>query len=228
MTESDKSALDNSLPHDDKKDKADKFEIIVTVLLGLTTILGAFAAYCAALWGGEMQSNYTKSVAVTNHANTVYLEALNELSAFEMDDLRDDIIYSEWKENLEKGDTEDARYFFTKLSEGLQKDLEQDPADVSAYEREQLANMDSIQTRFKESDELFNESEELMQKGNSANKYGDDFTLATVLFTIVLFFLGLASIKTKESIKKVYIIFAVAVLVLSLIRMITVPFPFLQ
>ncbi len=212
----------------DKHEKADKIEIFITILLGLTTILGAFAAYCAALWGGEMQSSYTKSVTMTNHANTVYLESLNDLSAFGMLDLKDDIIYSQWKENLEKGDLADAQYFFTKLSEGLQKDLADNPADVSEYDKEQIAAMDSIQAGFKESDRLYDEAEDLMQKGNTANKYGDDFTLSTVLFTVVLFFLGLASLKTKDSLRKIYVIFSCVVLLISLIRMFTIPFPFLQ
>jgi len=48
-----------------KDEKATKLEIIITVLLGLATVLGAFAAYCAALWGGNQQSFYTQSLAET-------------------------------------------------------------------------------------------------------------------------------------------------------------------
>lgn len=211
-----------------KDEKVDKSEIFITVLLGLTTMLGAFAAYCSALWGGVQQSNYAQSVTMTNHANTVYLEALSEQSTLGMDDLRDDIIYSLWKDNLAKGDTEDAEYFFSKLSEGLQKDLADNPADVSEYDKEQLAASESIQMRFKESNELYDEADEWMQKGNFANTYGDDFTLSTLLFTIVLFFLGLAALKTKDSIRRVYIVFSLVILVFSLVRMFTIPLPFLQ
>jgi hypothetical protein len=194
-------------------------------LLGVSTVLGALAAYFAALWGGEMQSSYSKSITETNHANTVYLEALNDLSAFEMDDLRDDIIYSQWKENLQKGDQQDALYFFSKLSEGLQKDLAEDPADVSEYERQKLATADSIQAQFVLANKMHDTAEELMNKGNDANKHGDDFTLCTVLFTIVLFFLGLASLKTKPGIQKIYVIMASVVLVISIVRLLTIPFP---
>lgn len=214
----------------DAKDpeKATKLEIIITILLGATTILGAFAAYCSALWGGEMQNSYTSSVTVTNHANTVYLEALNDLTAFEMNDMKDDIIYTQWKDNTEKGDVEDAHYFFSKLSEGLQKDLSDNPKDVSEYDKEQAANLDSINARLNESVHMSDSAKTLMTKGNSANKYGDDFTLCTVLFTIVLFFLGLASLKTHSTMQKTYVMIAGVILVLSLIRMVTIPFPFLQ
>jgi len=209
-------------------EKATKLEIIITVLLGLTTILGAFAAYCSALWGGEMQSSYTQSVTVTNHGNTIYLEALSDLNSFEVNDMKDDIIYSQWKENTEKGDTEDAAYFFTKLSPGLQKDLSEDPKDVSEYDKEQSAYLDSIMSRMDEADHHNDSAKVLLTKGNGANKFGDDFTLCTVLFTVVLFFLGLASLKTHSTMQKTYVMLGVAIFVLSLIRMVTIPFPFFQ
>jgi hypothetical protein len=207
-------------------EKATKLEVVITVLLGVTTILGAFAAYCSALWGGEMQTSYTQSVTVTNHANTIYLEALSDLNSFQVNDMKDDIIYSEWKDNTEKGDHETAAYFFSKLSEGLQKDLSDNPKDVSEYEKEQNAYLDSINLRLSQSVQLNDSAKILLTKGNSANKVGDDFTLCTVLFTIVLFFLGLASLKTRSTMQKTYVMLAVVILVLSLVRLVTIPFPF--
>lgn len=212
----------------DVPEKATRLEVIITILLGITTILGAFAAYCSALWGGEMQNSYTSSVTVTNHGNTIYLEALSDLNSFEVNDMKDDIIYSEWKENTEKGDAEDAAYFFTKLSPGLQKDLSDDPKDVSEYDKEQAAYLDSIMARLGDAEHYNDSAKVLMTKGNSANKYGDDFTLCTVLFTVVLFFLGLASLKTHSVMQKTYVIISVVILVLSFIRMVTIPFPFMQ
>jgi len=175
-----------------------------------------------------MQNSYTSSVTVTNHGNTIYLEALSDLNSFEVNDMKDDIIYSEWKENTEKGDAEDAAYFFTKLSPGLQKDLSDDPKDVSEYDKEQAAYLDSIMARLGDAEHYNDSAKVLMTKGNSANKYGDDFTLCTVLFTVVLFFLGLASLKTHSTMQKTYVIISVVILVLSFIRMVTIPFPFMQ
>ena len=56
----------NTAAKTEEPEKATRIEVIITILLGLTTILGAFAAYCSALWGGEMQTSYTQSVTVTN------------------------------------------------------------------------------------------------------------------------------------------------------------------
>jgi hypothetical protein len=207
------------------EEKSTRIEIIITVLLGLATLLGATGAYFSALWGGTQHSNYIKSVTETNHANTTYLEALNEQSNFNMDDLKDDLIYAEWKNNYLKGDKVDADYYFLKLSEGLQKDLTDNPNDISEYEKEQKEKEGKIESRFVESYTYQDIADSLMKVGETANKNGDDFTLTTVLFTVVLFFLGLASLKTKEKIQKVYVIFAAVVFIASLIKMLTIPFP---
>jgi hypothetical protein len=217
------TTIENSAPV--AGEKTTRHELIVTILLGAATVLGALAAYSAALWGGEQQSSYAKSIAGTNEANTVYLEALSDLSAFEMNDMRDDILYTQWKDNNEKGDIEDAKYFFSKLSVGLQNDLSDNPADVSEYEKEQQSTLDSINGQFILADQQHDAADSLMQRGNVANKYGDDFTLCTVLFTVVLFFLGLASLKTKPVIQKTYLVLACIIFVLSLVRMLTIPFP---
>lgn len=87
-----------------------------------------------------------------------------------------------------KGRYRRCRIFFTKLSPGLQKDLADDPKDVSEYDKEQTAYLDSINARMDESDHMNDSAKVLLNKGNVANKYGDDFTLCTVLFTVVLFF----------------------------------------
>ncbi len=222
MAEQNSTTGGTSVP---ETEKTTRLEIVITVLLGAATVLGALAAYSAALWGGELQSSYARSIAGTNEANTVYLEALNDLSAFEMYDLKDDILYTQWKDNSAKGDVEDAAYFFGKLSPGLQKDLSDNPADVSEYEREQQEQLDSINGQFKLADEQHDAADSLMNLGNIANKNGDDFTLCTVLFTVVLFFLGLASLKTKPGIQKTYVILACVIFVLSVIRLVTIPVP---
>jgi len=113
--------------------------------------------------------------------------------------------------------------------------LQENPNDLTEYEKEMIEKEKSIRARFEEADERFDSADELMKKGNEANGYGDDyeangygddFTLCTVLFTVVLFFLGLASLKTKESLQKAYVGIGGFILLFTVIRMLTLPFPF--
>ena len=48
-------------------------EVVATVLLGLGTILAAFAAYQSALWGGNCLTAYNQAVIKFGDANREYL-----------------------------------------------------------------------------------------------------------------------------------------------------------
>jgi hypothetical protein len=54
----------------EESDKGLWVELAATVLIGLATVLGAYAAYQSALWGGNCLSSYNEGVATLNDANT--------------------------------------------------------------------------------------------------------------------------------------------------------------
>ncbi|MCB1170413.1 MAG: hypothetical protein KDK25_08775 [Leptospiraceae bacterium] len=51
----------------------DNLEVVATILLGLGTILAAFAAYQSALWGGNCLTAYNQAVIKFGDANREYL-----------------------------------------------------------------------------------------------------------------------------------------------------------
>lgn len=208
----------------EKNEKSDVYEIFTTIIIGLATVLGALCAYYSSLWSGDSQTSYIQAINNQSVANTQYLEVLNDYTQFEMNEFKDDIIYAEWKKHLKSGDA-DADYYFSKLSEGFQKDLQEDAEDISNYEKQQEAALEDIMTRFLQSDSLSQQARTIMEKGQKAGGYGDKFTFATVLFTVVLFFGGLASLKTKKHLKKVYLILAMIVFVFASITFLQTPFP---
>lgn len=65
---------------------AKNFDLSVSVLMGVATVLTAFFVFCAALWGSTSVANYSKANTELNEANTTYLEYNN---AFIQDDLRE-------------------------------------------------------------------------------------------------------------------------------------------
>jgi hypothetical protein len=203
---------------------SDKYEIYTAVLIGLATFLGALSAYFSVLWSGESQESYIQAVRYQSEANTIYLETLNDMTQLEMDGFQDEMFYAEWKNNLEKGDP-DADYFFSLLSEGYQKDLKEDPSNTTNWDNEQKQKLAQFEEAFIQVGVLGDSADIHMKKGQEANKYGDDFTFATVLLTIVLFFGGLSALKTKDKIRIIYTAFAGVILIVSLIRILTVPFP---
>lgn len=204
--------------------KSDKYEIYTAILIGLATFLGALSAYYSVLWAGKSQESYVMAIKHQSDANTMYLETLSDYTQLEMDEFKDDIFYSEWKNNLEKGDP-DADYYFGLLSEGYQKDLKEDPEDYANWEKQHQEKVDELESRFEDAEVLSDSADAYMNKAQISGNNGDDFTFATVLLTIVLFFGGLAALKTKDKLRIGYTVFGGVILVISIIRILTVPFP---
>lgn len=205
-------------------EKSDKYEIYTAILIGVATFLGALSAYFSVLWSGQSQESYIQAVKLQGEANTYYLENLNSLTQLQMDGFQDEMFYAEWKDNVEKGDP-DAAYYFSLLSEGYQKDLQENPENSSNWEKEFGEKLTVLEQQFSEVEAMTDSAESYMKKGQEENNYGDDFTFATVLLTIVLFFGGLAALKTKDKVRVIYMVFAGVILLISVIRIVTVPFP---
>lgn len=62
------------------------FDLSVTILMGVVTVLTAFFAFCASVWSSTSVANYSKANTELNEANTTYLEYNN---AYIQDDLRE-------------------------------------------------------------------------------------------------------------------------------------------
>lgn len=216
---------DNTSSSKSDLEKSDKYDLYITIILGLATLCGAAAAYFSALWGGELQTNYIQAVNHRQEANTLYLDAANQKEDWEFSSFKDDMFYIQWKENVEKGDP-DAPYYFSQLSEEYQTDLtDGDSENYANYEQKEKERLENIEATFETADSLFELGEKQMAYGQEANTNGDEFTLSTVLFTIVLFFGGLAGLKATEKYKRYYLIIAAVIFVLSLVKMLTSTFP---
>jgi hypothetical protein len=72
--------------------------------------------------------------------------------------------------------------------------------------------------------QLTDDGNKLIAEGQLANQRGDQFTLTTVLFTVTLFFAGLASTLRRNPIKIAFLAMSVAMMVYSLIQMFRTPF----
>lgn len=195
----------------------------IAILLGVATVLTAIAAYQGSLWSGNSLSNYNKSVSTLSDANGLYLEYLNDYTHTELLDLKDDLLYTQWKQT--PASDPDKEYLFSRLSEGLQKDLEKKDTDAKNETSEKEARDTEIDAKYTDSQALFDQSSALMGKAEKANENGDKFTFATVLFAIVLFFGGLSTTTAHTKLKLGYIVLSSILFLYSLLYVCTLPFP---
>ena len=78
---------------------------------------------------------------------------------------------------------------------------------------------------FTTANELLAESQEVLERGKAANASGDAFGLVTVIYSIVLFLLGIVSTFSKTTNKYALIAISVVAFLFATIYMITLPMP---
>ncbi len=187
------------------------------------------SAYYAALWGGNQSSNYNSAIMPMSESNTTYLEALNDMTSMELNDFKDDFIETQWAEAKKNGDKDDMAYYESRMSEPLQKlyTAPDDSMDIvmEAYETTYNETITDLESRMDTSAVMYDKAKEFVITGDKANTNGDQFTFATVLFTIVLFFGGMAAVSSKEKIKMIYGIAMIVTFIYSVYTMFSIPMP---
>lgn len=214
-------------PEDKKTNVLDYF---AAAIIGVATVLGALCAFFAALWGGVMNGEAQKAIFELSRSNTAYLEALSTRSSQSFSDFKDDYLYLEWTKAIERKAQEDADYLVTKMSPEQAKALESDDIKVAEkayaeYDQRMAAKEKEIQDKITASIATFEKTQGMMKTSQEANAYGDRFTFNVVLFTLVLFFGGMAGLAKKFNLKAIYACASLLTFGYSLFTMFTIPFP---
>ena len=206
-----------------------KIELLVAIFLGITAILTAWASWIGSLHGGNQATNYTKSNNVSAEGNSEYN------SAYQMY-LSDQLAWntmSEYNFDLEiaqaKGDDISAQLIEQKLESYIQDNCSDIMYDAwgkmtddmnSPFEVEGM-----IDKYFETANELLAESQALLEEGQKDNANGDAYNLVNVIYSLVLFMLGIIGVFKKIPNRTAVLIIAVVCLVLATIYMCTIPMP---
>ena len=176
-------------------------ELVIVVLLGVVSVVTAYASFQAALYSSQMDSFYAESTRVTAEAESAYLEGnqqyvqdsatiarlielqveadssdpiVAELAAAKLEALTFVAVSDELGAAIEWADAENA----------ADEDLYTPPQNDDAY----------LESLFGTWSTLNDEAAEATANGDAANTYGDRLTLNTVLFAVSLFLLGVAAV----------------------------------
>jgi hypothetical protein len=228
--------------------------VIAAVILGLATILSAIAAHQGDMWGGSALETYHKGTVKMNEATSAsllgvqflvidgitYLEFVSQahLGEQEKSQPRIDLAnYIEQRIMLDdfrvaltwaKAQNGKTPFEFPGLDEGtpehqaltaVYKELE--GVDLPSYQALRFGAGEKLR---KEGEELFEEGEELFEEGQEQDGTGDDFMMTTLYYTVALFFAGLAGTSKRLAIKVGFVAFGGAVMLLSFVKMMALPF----
>jgi Tfp pilus assembly protein PilE len=176
-------------------------ELVIVVLLGIVSVVTAYASFQAALYGSKMDAFYADSTRVTAEAESAYLEGNQQyvqdsatvarLIELEIEAQSDDSALAALAaEKLEA-------FTFVAVSDELAAAIAwseaENAADPDTYTPPQ--NDDAyLESLFGTWSTLNDEAAEATANGDAANSYGDRLTLNTVLFAVSLFLLGVAAV----------------------------------
>lgn len=208
-----------------------KLGVLVAVFLGLTTLLVAWAGWIGSLHGGIQAINFTKSNNLAAKGNAEYNVAtqiyLTDLFAWNsIYSLKLDMEAAKERGNYDEADLIEIKIkkimnesCSPKLLEAIEKNnLESEIK--SPFEDEKFAN-----SYFESSNKLLNESQKVMEEGKQDNLRGDSYKLVTVIYSLVLFLLGIVGILKDFHSRKILFVYSVVILFFGIIYMLTIPMP---
>lgn len=235
MSEEKKEKTEETSAAETKKKKSflseNAVEILVAVFLGITALLTAWASWIGSLHGGNQATNYTKSNNLASEGNSEYNAGLQDY----LSDIMVWNTYNEYLFDLEiansKGDKEEAELIEAKTANYI----EQNGSDNLKEAMDVIENDDSIDSPFdvpgmtdkyyEHANELLAESQELLEQGQKDNANGDAYNLVNVIYSVVLFMLGIVGVFKRLPNRTAVLCIAVVGLIASTVYMLTIPMP---
>lgn len=209
----------------------EKLEVIIAILLGVTAILSAWAGWVGSLHGGNQSTNYTQSNNLSSMGNSMYNEAAQDLM---QDMLLWNTIYdyafdAEIAELNNK--SAEAELIQTKIETLIQDNCSErfaEAIDWALAQEEDVSPFDMegyVDGYFTDANAVLEEADALLEQGKTDNANGDAYGLVTVIYSLVLFLLGIVGIFKKIPNRLVILVFAAICLVIATVYMITIPMP---
>lgn len=226
-----KTTIENKFKKIKKFFKENTISALTAVFLGIATLLVAWTGWIGALHDGNQAGNYTKSNNLASEGNAeynveaqVYISDLftwNTISNLKLD-----------KEAAkERGDSTEVKVIDAKIEKIKQnncstrllevmKKMEAEGDNTSPFENEEF-----VSGYFDDARKLLEESQKHLEEGEIDNQRSDSYQLASVLYSLVLFLLGIIGVLNEHQTRKSLLIFSVFVLALAFIYMLTIPMP---
>lgn len=207
-----------------------RIETIVAILLGVTTLLSAWASWIAHLHGGLQSIHFTESNNTASEGTAAYNIGTQAYIADLMawNNLRD------YNYELETAKAEGDQTKVDLISERIETFKKQNISDTLAEgikwmeannEDNPFLMPDMEKMYFADAQKTVEDSQELLEEGKRDNTKGDSYQLVTVIYSLTLFLLGIVNTFKSMPNKITVLCIAFAFLVFAFIYMCTIPMP---
>jgi len=213
-----------------------KVEVIVAIMLGITAVFTAWATWIASLHGGNQATKYAESNNYSSLGNSSWNEASQNL-------MQDMMFWNNYYEMMinrdfaaEDGDdaaVEKYEYMMDVLlqnncSEALAEaiDWAMEEEETTGYVVSPFEKEGFVDSYYDEASEYLAMSDESLASGQQSNKWGDKYNLVTVIYSVILFLLGIVGIFKKIPNRVIICGIAAVGFLVATIYMFTIPLPF--
>lgn len=216
---------------DEKFEKfANIVEIIAALIIGISTIFGAFCAYQSSLYDGTSNEKYNRAVALINESSSEFVYN-NQIV---MEDVMYWLHWSEYK-TLAQDPNDPMSKRYEVLADQLEtvipfeliqaidwaeKENEKNPYKEKVVFYNYKNYIDNLNTY---ANKLQKKGNDIFESGQMDNNMGDKQTLNTVVFAIVLFLGSMLATSKRNLIKVIFFASMVLMFIYSTYQMLQVP-----
>ena len=190
-------------------------DIVGVFLLSITAVLTAWCGFESSKWGGEMSIAFSEASGARIQAAT----AAGEARSAEQFDLT---IYSQWVVATADGKTELAQYIQDRFTPHFATAFDAWQAD-GMTENGPFAREEYVPPGQVESEELNARADDKFAQALVNNQRGDDYSLLTVLFALVLFLTAMSQRDVKTWIGRSLLGLAIVVDIAAIVILFTFP-----
>ncbi len=208
---------------------APRLELFIAIMLGITAVLTAWAAWQSSLYDGNQASSYTAGTAQIADANSLYNEA-DQLLVQDMDvwnkisELRIEIDYATQSNNtmdMERYQWKLDQIMYDNVSESFYAAIEWADSQeeyASPFEMEGY-----VENYYVDANAAYDAGYAKIDEGEENNALGDILGLATVIYAVVLFLLGIINTFKNNNTKAIITLVSIAALIFAIIMTVQVP-----
>lgn len=190
-------------------------DIVGVFVLSITAVLTAWCGFESSKWGGEMSIAFSEASGARIQAAT----AAGEARSAEQFDLT---IYSQWVVATADGKTELAQYIQDRFTPHFATAFDAWQAD-GMTENGPFAREEYVPPGQVESEELNARADDKFAQALVNNQRGDNYSLLTVLFALVLFLTAMSQRDVKTWIGRSLLGLAIVVDIAAIVILFTFP-----
>lgn len=228
----------------EKRSKEDILEIVIAIFLGITALATAWASWIGSLHGGNMSTNYTRSNNLAADGNARWNEAsqslMQDMQVWNtISDYQVEILYAADTGDEDKMNENAYKILFI-CADNLTEEMAERIGYDFGFDADQIidwvlndensttspfGNEDFVESYYTDAHELIAESEAVLKEGQDDNAKGDTFNLVTVIYSVVLFMLGIVGTFRRLPNRMLITGIAIVGFLFGTIFMFTIPLP---